>query len=194
MHQIKPYETGVALFHIDGSVERYASKSQALKALGWKFICNQVGENFRSFRALEYFHNTATGSPQFNRLYDQRSFIMRDDAGNALGAADFRPLFTKKPRQSWYGQPYQGKGSPVPHTGRGSGGAYYRKMRTTSNRRGAQIVDKDEIAFRPSCSASGMPNAWDDRIRKDRMDISWKGFRRTQWKTQKPVKGSTMTQ
>lgn len=190
MHQIKPYETGVTLFHINGSAERYASKSQALKALGWKFICNQVGENFRSFRALEYYHNTATGSPQFNRLYDQHSFIMRDDAGNALGADDFR-LLKWKPfvSSNWYNQNYAGKGSPVPHTGVGNRGWSYRKIRTTKNRRWAQIVEDVEVRPRPGCGVNGLPNSWDDIARMDRNDRSWKHNRKTQYKPQRPAKG-----
>jgi len=49
MHQIPAYEPSVTLFHRDGDVWVYRSLSEAYDALGYHWICENVGEEFRVF-------------------------------------------------------------------------------------------------------------------------------------------------
>lgn len=73
---------------------------------------------------------------------------------------------------------------PVPGTGRRRGGNAYRHMRTWSERREGCFVDF-EAGERPPRSArspSSLPTVWDDVVRSDYRNRSWKHYRKQQWK------------
>lgn len=199
MHTIKPYETRVSLFRKDGSKHVYASKSEALKALGSRFISNKVGENFRTFSHQAYFTVCSDGSNfpgrEVEAVYKEHDCIMRDDDGKALTISDFQDIIRAR-RKSKYSHwnryaGYCGDGSPVPGSGRSHShrGTYYRRPNTTAERRLNQIIDFDEPRVRPSRNLRNLTNAWDDYQRADRDDKSWKRFRDSQHKSAKTNKG-----
>lgn len=77
--------------------------------------------------------------------------------------------------------------APVPRTGKRGGGRYYRRMKTTQERREALglLADAEAAEYgvkaRPARNGSNLPHAWDDfPIQRD--DRSWKRFRKNQWK------------
>jgi len=77
--------------------------------------------------------------------------------------------------------------APVPGTGKRGGGHYFRRPRTTQERRAASAfgTDRDYIEaggkVRASRNATNLVSAWDD-IHRSRDDRSWKSSRRTQWR------------
>ncbi len=188
MHVIAPHEPSVTLFSDNGGVWHYASKAQALRELGIRWIREHVAADFRVFSHFEYgpsFFRGEVYSCSKKAAYRTSTFVLRDDAGNKLTAADLQPLLP--PRRGWYLRyldNYPGYG-PVPRSGRRRGGRYFRRPKSTNERRQAQVMEPDiEPAPRPGRNASNLANAWDDYPRRSsREDRNWKRFRKTRWKT-----------
>lgn len=196
MHTIKPYETRVTVFDQEGGKYVYATKAEAFKELGQRFI-SAIGEHFKSFSHRAYWHADAN-SYNTEVHYSTSKYIMRDDNGEPLTLADFSQYKLKYKYKSHYlmrerrALNYAGYGHTVPGTGRSHShrGTYYRRPATTAERRLNQIVDWDEPQTRPSRNLANLTNAWDDYIRSDRDDKNWKRNRKTQYKTQKAPKGA----
>lgn len=185
MHIIKPYEAAVTLFQKNGAARHFSSKSAALKALGRKFIADKVGPDFHVFVERTFLAGAKYAA---EIVYEEFEFVMRDDFGGKLVFEHFYDLLPQRKKLSrWarmYGS-YSGVGA-VPGTGRGRShcGTYYRRPKTTHDRRWSQAVD-DDIAPRPSRRVRGLPSAWDDFCRSDFKDKSWKRFRKFQYKVGK---------
>ncbi len=187
MHQVPPYESAVTLFSRDGEVEVFKSMKAALKALGLRWIEDNVGPHFRVFRYVERRFDTQRALWVADPLYDNYRYILRNDQGEPVTAADFAVFRRQRPwRGSWalrYAQ-WNGEG-PVPGTRCRRGGRhYYRHPRTMHERRQAALVleEEGEVAPRPHRSANSLPCAWDDFRVAARDDRNWKRFRRTQWR------------
>lgn len=187
MHYIPAYETAVTLFSRDGQVWAYPSLKAALKALGERWIANNVGPHFRVFdfdaRYFDFERMVWVAKP----VYVERAFIMRDDAGGVVTAATFAPLVERRRWNSRWTRMWDcwnGEG-PVPGVRcyRG-GGHYYRRPQTMMERRLAGLVleEEGEVAPRGARKANHLPNAYDDYRIAAREDRNWKRYRRTQWK------------
>jgi hypothetical protein len=75
------------------------------------------------------------------------------------------------------------RGTPIPGTGKRVWCSQYRYPRTQSERRKNQpVLEDDEPVIRNARMAFALPNAWDDRPRRDWGTRTWKAFRRTRWK------------
>lgn len=61
--------------------------------------------------------------------------------------------------------------------------SYYKKPKTTAERRLNQHIDDDEPAARKARSGRNLPNAWDDEVKSRVGNRNWKRFRKTQWKS-----------
>lgn len=61
---------------------------------------------------------------------------------------------------------------------------FYRRIRTTHERRWAHAWDDEEFApkVRSRRNARNLPNSWDDIPRFDWRHRSWKRYRKHQWK------------
>ena len=187
MYYIPPHETSITLFSSTGGVEVFRTLKEALKALGYRWIAENVGPHFRVFRgAYSQFDQERerwVRTPQ----YDDYSFVMRDDHGEPVTAESFAVLRPQRSWQSRWSARYSwwhGEG-PVPGTRCHRGGRhYYRHPRTMNERRLAALVleEEGEVAPRPQRSANSLPCAWDDFRVAARDDRNWKRFRRTQWR------------
>lgn len=67
-------------------------------------------------------------------------------------------------------------------------GTYLRKSRTTqerraNGRRNGQWIEDFCLKMRPSRNMANLPNSWDDIVRRDLKDRSWKHHRLTQYKS-----------
>lgn len=194
MHKISAYEARVFLFYKNGGRTTYASKSQALKILGQKFIRNEVGENFIQFSHREWpsIHWDSNGdmgpSIPGEVIFKHSNFIMRDEFGKTLTLADFMDLIHmgKEPVRSLYFYRfgyYCGEG-PVPGTGksRSHRGSYFKVFSSVPEMRQNQVIEADEPVARAQRNLHNLSSAWDDDIRKDRRNKNWKRFRKTQYK------------
>lgn len=77
------------------------------------------------------------------------------------------------------------RGMPIPGTGRSSGYNLLRSPSTQSERRQDFFYSEDgepSPSIRPRRRAHHIPTAWDDDIRSDYGNRSWKRHRKTQWK------------
>ena len=188
MHQIPEYQTSVTLFHRDGEVWVYRTLKEALKALGSSWIAANVGAHFRVFdhaaRRFDQVRNAWIREP----IYVERAFIMRDDAGGVVTAADFQPLIQRRRWRGWHRwgrmlETWNGEG-PVPGVRCRRGGRHwYRRPHSMMERRQAAYVAKEEgeVAPRGKRSLKHLPNAWDDYCVAARDDRGWKRHRRTQY-------------
>jgi hypothetical protein len=189
MHIIKAHEPPVTLFSRDGEVRVFKSLSDALKQLGMSWIRENVAAEFVDFLHVERFlrFDEAKDRSVWDRqpVYRTAHYVMRDDTGAKLTQGDFQKLVVTRRRSRWarYSRPldtWNGEG-PVPGIGRWHGGHYYRRLKTTNERRQAVPVD-DEPAPRGKRSASNIPQSWDDHPIGTWGVRSWKRFRRQQWK------------
>lgn len=187
MIQIAPHETAVTLFHVDGDVWTYRSKSAALRELGYRWICANVGRQFCTFSHAKLVIDPVTGrSVDWEPVYVGSQFIMRDDHGGVLTGADFDAPRVRRVRywsrcaqlrETWNGE------GPVPGVRRRRGGHYFRHPKTQQERRWAEpLPEYDEPAPRPKRNAAALPSSWDDYAVADRQDRSWKRYRRHQYK------------
>lgn len=186
MHIIKPYETSVTLFHRDGQVSVYKSMKEAYRKLGYRWIAENVGKNFREFDRLRTDYSPEGAVPVSERVYFEREYIMRGDFGQILTAKDFehlRPSFRGFLRYRNY-YLWNGEG-PVPGTGCGrKWGRCFRRLSHMAQRRQAALVLKEEgeVAPRAARNARNLPNPWDDYNVAARENRNWKQFRKHQWK------------
>lgn len=183
MYHIPAYTTGVTLFMRNGDVRTFKSFRAAMSALGYRWICEHVRAEFRTFDGYEpYF---AEAYPAQVPRYHYADAIMRDDHGQAVVAEHFRELRAERnrPYRWWRFEYWNGEG-PVPGTGNGGyrRGRYFRKLHTTGERRQSQRIDADEPAPRAARNLRNIPNSWDDYPNTSRGVRSWKRFRKTRWK------------
>lgn len=181
---IPPYHTAVSLFGADGSVSVFKSLEHAFRALGERFIRNEVGPQFRVFRHVDQVWHERGGQMVLCRepVYAYYAYVLRDDAGRALDMGDFWHLRERRRRRYGFAlATWNGEG-PVPGIGRPRGGRYFRRLGTTPERRAAQLMDECEVAPRAARNSRNLPNAWDDYHVRSREDRSWKRFRKTRWK------------
>lgn len=185
MHVVPAHQSAVTLFSHAGEVECFPSLKAALRALGLAWIRQNVGPEFRVFSHVERRLQPDSDTWHYRRCYDTYAYVMRNDAGEALTAADFFE-FVQKPARRWgYRIPdsWNGEG-PVPGIRAWrSGGHYFRRIRTTQERRWATpVAEEGEPAPRPERNLRNLPNSWDDYGIAARADRNWKRFRRQQWK------------
>jgi hypothetical protein len=186
VHQIHQYQSGVKLLSCDGRVSVYPSLRAAFKALGERWIGDNVGANFRVFdysaRWFDEVRNAWVREPR----YVVHDFIMRDDAGGVVTLASFHPFIVRRRRLRWQDplNTWNGEG-PVPgvHCHRG-GRHYFRRPQSMMERRQAALVLKEEgeVAPRSARSFCNLPDAYDDCSVSSIGDRCWKRYRRTQWK------------
>lgn len=180
MHLIPPAPSAVSLFNRAGFVRSFPCVADARRVLGLAWIRKNVGPHFCAFSHVNSF-SYPTAHPV--RYYDECEYVMRDNEGAVLTEVDF---YAHKPAglslfQRCYAQ-WNGEG-PVPGTAKPRGGrSNYRRLGTTPERRTAQNLPcEGEPAPRPSRSANGLPNSYDD-IMRSRQGNGWKKNRTQQWK------------
>lgn len=187
MHVIHPPPAGVSLFSSTGLVRKFASKKDAVNALGRNWISQNVGAHFRYAReSHRYYTPDAYFEYRYEFTYTVKPYIMRDDAGAPLTLSDFHGLNAGQNRSraasrnvwaTWNGF------GPVPRTGRPRNYRQFRRPGTHTIRRDTpHFSEEGEPKVRGKRSAAGIPTAWDDRSRSDIEDRSWKRHRKTQWK------------
>lgn len=183
MHIIKPYETAVTLFHVDGGVWTYPSLCAAAKDLGLNWINRNVGEHFVQYTHKEYSYQE-DGKRKAQPVYRTHAYIMRNDFGQAVTWLDFGHLVRKT--LPWYQRRYldwNGKG-PVPGTGKPKAGHDYYQKGSPSRLRRTAVTAKDEGEVRPRPKqdlGSHYDDAW-DWYSYNRCKRSWKHYRKHQWR------------
>lgn len=187
MHIIKHYESPVTLFSQAGVVRHFASKKALLTELGIGWISRNVGKHFREFsHDLAYLDETRGWV--YRRVYTEYPYVIRDGEGSCLAAGDFSDLVARRRRVSKWRkllEGWNGEG-PVPGIHRPRNASYFRKIKTTNERRWATpIIEDGEPAPRAARNHRNIPNSWDDYGVAAREDINWKHFRKTQWKATK---------
>lgn len=198
MHNIEPYSptNTITLFDINGPVQTFSSKEEVLAVLGARWVMTMVGRHFSVWQRTDCHHvrdedaSAREGKdvwvPVRRQVYQAHPYILRDDQGGILVYQDLAPAY--RPYGSWLFRRYpqwNGEG-PVPGIRKYRGGRRYcRRLRTTNERRQAQRLDPSDVLPRGRRSVRMLPNAWDDYIRGDRDDRSWKRYRKHQWKREK---------
>lgn len=187
MYVVKQYESPITVFCVEGGAWHYKSKKALLDEVGYRWIMNNVGEHFTEFAGWASRYTEAgwvCGEP----TYRGAKYIIRDDEGNSVTHGEFAALIAKRrkiywPRVMW--EQWNGEGT-VPGVGRRRGGHYFRRLKTTNERRWSiPVVEDGEPAPRARRSHKNLPNAWDDYQISSRADRNWKRFRKTQWKAAK---------
>lgn len=79
-----------------------------------------------------------------------------------------------------YNKIYVYRDGPVPYVGKRNHGHYYRRMKTTQERRWSYSAVVDGVPWRARRNARNLPNPWDDIV-IGRLK-NWKKYRKTQWK------------
>lgn len=189
MHVITPHQAAITVFNRHGLVRKYASKTEALAHLGYRWISNNVGLNFREYiQRNRVFIPDAAQQFQHDIVYRDHAFILRDDNGVCLVAGDFHELamdiYRTRRKVSRYDRFRFWNGSgPVPGTRHYRGGHIFRRPGTHPLRRDAvHFPDAGEPGIRAKRSANNLPTSYDDCHRSDVGGRSWKRYRKTQWK------------
>lgn len=183
MYIIKPYETAVTLFHVDGNVCTYPSLRAALKDLDLAWISRNVGEHF-----VRYTHTESCWRDgervKGERIYQTHSFIMRNDEGKPVTRADFGDLVPKS--VPWYRRSYlewSGQG-PVPGTRKPKAGTdlYQRGYPARVRRTTFTVLEEGEVRPRPKQDMGYLYDDPWDWYSYDRCNRSWKHYRNQQWR------------
>ena len=163
----------------------------AVRVLGWgwlRYFLSDVpgGRDPHVVRAAAA-RRIAAPQPPFTQ------FRLIDDAGETIGPTVIEPWLEPMPARwlrlpPWHLALVLMPGAPVPLTGklRGGGGTY-RRPGTTPERRMATLVlsEEGEVAPRPSRRLWTLPSVWDDALRSDHRNRSWKRHRRTRYKVRR---------
>ncbi|GBG14242.1 alkaline phosphatase [Novimethylophilus kurashikiensis] len=187
MHIVKQYESAVTLFAQGSGIWVYPSKAAALKELGFSWIARNVGPAFRVFSHVSSLWNPELDLYAHQPVYRTYEYVMRDDAGKPVTAADFQHLIIRRSKNSIWRfrarqlERWNGQGS-VPNIGRHRGGHSYRAVQTTNERRHAFVLEDGDPGPRGSRNFKNLPNRYDDYCIAAREDRNWKRFRKTQWK------------
>ena len=186
MHHIPAHETSVTLFSSTGDVWTYRTRKAALKALGERWIANNVGPHFRVFSHVSRKFDTERECWIFTPNYEEYEFIMRDDVGAVVSASTFDSLIERRRRRSWWDRygAWNGEG-PVPGTRCYRGGRhYYRYPQMQNERKLAALIltEEGEVGPRPARAVNNLPHSWNDFEVAARENRNWKQFRKTQWK------------
>lgn len=193
MHIIPRRPRGVTLFSSTGEVQHFVSFTDAQRRLGMRWIAANVSAQFRTYDHTVW--HTASGRLSYLQPYDVAAypeqhyltahFIMRDDAGVAVTAADFQTekRFVRKWGWAYRLRFWNGEG-PVPGVHRQRAGYHYcRRVSHMNARRGAEtFVDEGEVPPRFARQVHALPQPYDDYMVAAREDRSWKRHRKTQWK------------
>ncbi len=153
----------------------FASREAAFAFLGPAIAAGRLG---KAFAPAEYRANR-WGYPV---LREAITHVLIDVATwTPLPASVFEAWMPQ--HRSWRELRYAGwsGAGPVPHTGRPHRGSAYRSMRTHRSRRQSVEVDDGEVPGRPR-AWKNLPSAWDDVVRGDLGQRSWKRQRRAQWR------------
>lgn len=122
-------------------------------------------------------------------------FTVLDDADLTISRYQIEQAYfeTKSRRDhdyyNRYFKPQNGfREGPVKYTGKRCYRGYYRRPKTTSERRVAALSEVDEdiqdygIKLRQKRHHNNLPDTWDDNLRSCCHDRNWKRYRRHQWK------------
>lgn len=167
MHVIPPIEVGVTLYRLDGTSQFYPSRRLLLNKLGLRCIRRAVGPYLAPSMGWRY--------------------VIRDEMGECLFVADFKALASRKElhRSGYSGTTVSQRGRPVPGTGCRRGYQILRRnMKTAQERRMHAFYDAEAGEPKPRVSRTGsnLPSHYDDVIRSDHDNRSWKHRRKHQWK------------
>ena len=77
---------------------------------------------------------------------------------------------------------YEFRSGPVPGIGGRRWGHWYRRVRTTNERRQNQNIDFEELDGFSVKTRKNLRTSYDDINRSDQYDRNWKTSRKTQWK------------
>lgn len=120
------------------------------------------------------------------RTYPVAEFIVRDSVNRVIDPDVVASLWHELRARRRAAKPTPAfRAGPVPGTGRKrhrlrACGVFFRRPRTYAERRAA-VESRDEgMPFRGK--RRNVPSAWDDIVRSDRADRSWKRHRRTRWR------------
>lgn len=184
MHIIPPFLPGVTLRHRDGAICRYTSIHAVFKALGSRWLRDNLGFDLEPLRVCTC-HQVG---PRFDDPLSvaQPAWSIAFDSGEPILASDFGRLVAVRPFPFWdrrYGT-YNGFG-PVPGSGRRRRRAhYFRRIRYIGERRTvAFVLDEDgETPPRSKRNGANLPDSWNDYDIAARNDRNWKRFRKTRWR------------
>ena len=182
-----PRTRGTVFLHgRDGSTQVFPSREKALATLGFSFIERRVRAQFRVPCSPRYGRYDAEWNYHPVVLYALADYILRDERGQPLTAADFAGLVPARSTwwsRRWDSYRWNGEG-PVPGTRKCSGHyCWFRHPRTANERRlNALVLAEDgEIGPRAARRPARIPTAWDDLGRH--VERNWKRQRKTQWRS-----------
>lgn len=166
------------------------------------YAIHRFGRTFRMVATLYELHCTLSDIEYEKALAraGQNPHMHHDEIEDDLHVFDARHIRREELECSWkirwiYGPRLKNiidygwdgdvrpRGTPIPGTGKRVWCSMYRYPRTQSERRMNQpVFDEGEPFIRNARMAFALPNAWDDRPRRNWNIRNWKAFRRTRWK------------
>lgn len=174
----------ITLHHVDGFFWSYKNLNDAYTQLGRYFISNKVGMqfNYNITQRHHLFYRRIIGYIPVH--YD---FILRNEAGKEITIKDFS--FISEASYN-YRKRYIVRGTgPVAGLNKSYYSKMFRKPKTIQERRFNSSNEDFEyegktikIKMRSRRSAKNLPNSWDDIYRSDHKIVSWKKYRKQQWK------------
>jgi hypothetical protein len=189
MYTVPGYVQKVRLISRDGIVAEFDNLKDAAIHLGrWGLLCS-YGEVRRI--GNEFYDTSISFLDLHGRSFD---YVLRTEFGDKITLDELRAAHPRK--KAWWAvrrdqeQEFVEKNfrnGPVPYTGNRRYGHYYRRPKTTAERRDAIDVLNDEemkeYGIRPRAKRGfrSLPNAWDD-VPCSRRGNNWKNYRKKQWK------------
>ena len=178
MHVVPKAPRACILLRTGRAPIEYPSREAAFAALRPIILYGRLGSAF----APAVYRTNWFGTSQIREAVDH--ILLDVLTWRPLRVEDFAKWLPV--RTPWHIRRYAGWNGtgPVPDTGRRRyHGRPYRPMRTQRSRRMACLADPEDVLPRPR-AGKGLPSLWDDRVRSDRREKSWKRHRRTQWRVQ----------
>ena len=178
-YAIAPIEPLVFLRKRTGEVYTYSSYREFLYFLNYN-ICRRIGTTFDKYK-YEFQSKTIVYSIDY---IAKQNGIVLDPEVIYNDLREFNYSTGRQKRGFWWHQNnkiYVYRYSPVPGIGVRHYGSWYRRMKTTQERRWSLAEKVDGVPWRKRRNFSNLPNSWDDKQKN--VLKTWKKHRKTQWKS-----------
>lgn len=182
MYPIPSCQEAVTLLSPAGSVRTYATLAAFLAKHKLSWVRENVGNQFKELAPCTVSWLTV------DHIYIVRPYVLRDAWGEVVSLKEIEEAYSRVRKATYrsrfdsYAQ-WNGEG-PVPGTGtlRRYSRSNCRRIHTGPQMREAQhFAEEGEPPIRARRNATNLPTSWDD-IPRNEDKLSWKGYRKTQYK------------
>jgi len=183
MYETKPFPNPIRLIHHEQGVTHVFDDITDL-VRNWPWVSRLDFSPTASYKKVwcnrdDWEHHYFLAANRGQPLSHRHEYMLCDSLGDAIDRKWVATLYQKTHQ-------YRGHCYPNPcHPGaKRRNYSYYRHPQTTQERRWADAWDDEEFA--PKCRATRnartLPNCWDDFVRSNHRNRTWKHYRKHQWK------------